>query len=206
MKRFLCNPSHFLMLIALLLAACATTQINAVWKDPSYHGRPHRVMVVGMAKSPVNRRIFEDEFVRQFKARGVDAIASYTVLPDKKENDQAAIARKVDEQGADAVLITRLVSKKIEKFYVPGQVYYPPHQYGHWRDYYGYGYDAIYTPGYMAENAYAVMETNLYDAENDSLIWTASSQTVIRGADQNRIKSFIDIMVNSMAGQGLLGK
>jgi hypothetical protein len=161
-------------------------------------------MVIGVAKKPVNKRIFEDEFVRQLKARGTDAVAGYTVMPDEKQVDHAVIAAKVKEQGADAVLISRLVSKKTVRTYVPGSVTYPPSYYGNWRDYYGYGSQAMYTPGYTAEDEYALMETNLYNAGNDKLIWSAASETEIRGSDQNQIKSYIGVMVNAMAGQKLL--
>ena len=197
--------SGLLALFVLLLAGCATTQLNAVWKDTSYQGRPHKIMVIGVAKSAVNRRLFEDEFVRQLAASGADAVASYTILPDNKQNDQPAIAEKVKELGADAVLITRLVSRKSSRVYVPGTVYYPPAHYGSWRGYYGQSYQAMYTPGYVAESEYAIMETNLYDAGNDKLIWAASSETGLQGSSKAHIKSYVGIMVRNMVEQGLLG-
>lgn len=217
MMRTLRNSLSFGMLIAMFITACATTRLTGVWKDQSYQGQPRKIIVLGVVKRPVNRRIFEDEFVRQLKARGTDAIASYTVLSDDKKGDHAVIAAKMKEQGADAVLITRLVSKKTVQIYIPGSVYYPPSTYqqsswrdhyppyyGTWRDYYGYGYQAVYTPGYMAEDEYALMETNLYNAGNDNLIWSALSESEILGSDQKLIKSYIGVMVNSMADQKLL--
>jgi hypothetical protein len=204
MMRTLRSSISFGMLIAMLITACAMTTLTSVWKDPSYQGQPRKIMVIGVAKKPLNKRIFEDEFVRQLKARGMDAIASYTVMPDAKQGDHAAIAAKMKEQGADAVLISRLVSKKTVRTYVPGSVTYRPSYYDNWRDYYGYGTQEVYTPGYTAEDEYAVMETNLYNAGNDKLIWSAASETEIRGSDQNQIKSYISVMVNAMAGQKLL--
>jgi len=194
----------FGMLMALLITACATTKFTSVWKDPSYGGQPSKIMVIAVAKKPINKRIFEDEFVQQLKARGTNAVASYTVMPDEKQADNTAIAATMKEQGADAVLISRLASKKTVHTYVPGTVTYPPAYYGTWRDYYGYGYQAVYTPGYMAEDEYALMETNLYDAGSGKLIWSASSETELRGPDQNRIKSYVGVMVNAMAEQRLL--
>ncbi len=192
------------MLSALLITACATTTLTSAWKDPSYQGQPRKIMVIGVARKPLNKRIFEDEFVRQLKARRTDAVASYTVMPDEKQGDNAVIAAKMKEQGADAVLITRMASKKIVHVYVPGTVYYPPSYYGRWRDYYGHGYQAVYTPGYMAEDEYALMETNLYDTATDKLIWSAASETEIRGSNENQIKTFINVMVNAMAEHKLL--
>ena len=206
MTRYLRNPFGLLILAAMLVTACATTQLNSVWKDPSYQTRPARVMVIGVAKKPLKRRLFEDEFVVQLKAHGTEAIASYTVLPDKKQDDQVVIAAKVKELGADTVLITRQVSKKTVKTYVPGTVYYPPPYYGTWPDYYGYGYRYMYSPGYIAEDEFAVIETNLYETRNDKLVWAASSETVMSDSNQSLIKTYVGVMVNAMAGHGLLGK
>lgn len=200
------NPFGILLPGALLVTACATTQVNAIWKDPSYQARPARVMVIGVAKNPLNRRLFEDEFVQQIKNRGTEAIASYTVLPDRQQDDRAAIAAKLKELEADTVLVTRLVSKKTVQVYVPGTAYYPPPYYGTWPDYYGYGYRYIYSPGYIAENEYAIIETNLYETKNDKLVWAASSETLIGDSSMSLIKSFIGTMVNTMVENGLLGK
>lgn len=191
---------------SLLVAACATTEIKAVWKDPSYQTRPARIMVIGVAKNPLNRRLFEDEFVLQLKTKGTEAVASHTVLPDAQQEDQAAIAAKVKELKADSVLITRLVSKKTVKVYVPGTAYYPPPFYGTWPDYYSYSYHYMYSPGYITEDEYAIIETNLYESGNDKLVWAATSETLVSDSNKKLIRSYIGIMVNTMAKQGLLGK
>jgi hypothetical protein len=192
------------MLMAMLITACATTRLTSAWKDPSYQGQPRKIMVIAVARKPLNKRIFEDEFVSQLKARGTNAVASYTVMPDAKQADHAVITAKMKEQGADAVLISRLASKKTVFTYVPSSVYYPPNYYGNWRDYYGYSSQAVYTPGYTFEDEYALMEANLYDAGSDKLIWSAASETEILGSDQNQIRSYIGVMVNAMADEKLL--
>lgn len=192
--------------LVVLTTGCSTINVKAAWKNPSYSGHPQKIMVIGISQSPILRRVFEDEFVRQIKAHGSDAIASYTVLPKMEKNDDEAIAKKVTEQRADSVLITRLVSKKTVQVYVPGTMYVAPPHYDLWRNYYQYGYQTTYTPGYMAEEEYAVVETNLYDAATDALIWAAWSEAGITGSDQDLIKSYINTMVKKMADENLLSK
>lgn len=194
------------ILAATLLAGCVSMRPAAVWKDPGYQAHPAKIMVIGVSKNPLNRRLFEDEFVLHLKSRGTEAIASYTVLPDKQQDDQAVIAEKVKESGADTVLISRLVSRKTVQYYVPGTVYFPPPFYDTWPNYYGYGYSHMYSPGYVAEEEYAVIETNLYDTRNDKLVWAASTETGLDGSDANLIKSYIGVMVGEMAESGLVGK
>ncbi len=200
------NFMVILAAFALALAACATTQLNSVWKDPAYQTRPARIMVVGVFKSPLYRRIFEDEFVVQLEARGTQAIASYTVLPGMQQDDSKALASKVKELGADAILITRLISKKTVRTYVPPTPYFPPPYYNSWPDYYGYGYQYMYSPGYIAENEYAVMETNLYQSGNDKLIWAASAETGLSDTTKAISESYIKVMVKNMLKLGLLDK
>jgi hypothetical protein len=192
--------------VAMLVTACASTQLTSIWKDPSYQARPAKIMVIGLAKKPEIRRLFEDEFVRQLKARGTEAIASYTVLAEQQQNDQAAIAAKVKEMGADSVLLTRLVDKKTVQFYVPGTVYAPPPYYSSWPAYYGNSYSTMASPGYVGEDQYAVIETNLYEAGNEKLVWTATSETLIGDSNRNLIMAYIEVMVKAMSYNKLLGK
>ena len=193
-------------MLTVLIAGCSTVDVKAAWKNPSYTQHPQKIMVIGLSSNVVLRRIFEDEFVRQIKARGPDAIASYTVLPKMEKNDQEAIAAKVKEHAADSVLITRLVSKKTVQVYVPGTVFIAPPHYDLWPHYYNYGYQNTYTPGYMAEEEYAVIETNLYDAADDALIWAAWSEAGITGSDEKLIKAYISKMVKIMSEQKLLAQ
>lgn len=194
----------FIVFAAVFLTACSTTQIKSVWKDPSYLLHPQRVMVIAVAKEPIYRRILEDEYVLQLKARGTDAIASYAILPDRSQDDQAAIAKMVVQLGADSVLVSRLVSKRAVRVYYPATISHRPYYYGTWPDYYLHGYESINAPGYSTEYEYALMETNLYDSRNDKLIWAATTETAIDSLNQTLIKPYIATILNIMVEHGLL--
>jgi hypothetical protein len=212
MMRIMRRAILFGISIALLVTGCATTKsgstkLTSVWVDPSYQGRPGKIMIIGIARKPINKSILEDEFVRQLSARKTSAVASYAVMTDDKQDEIAFIDAKMKEHGADAVLISRLASKKTVYTYVPGSVAYPPSNYGNWRDYYGYGLHSaqeVFTPGYTAEEEYALIETNLYDVRDNKLIWSASSETEVLGSDRNQIKSYIGVMVKEMADKKLI--
>jgi hypothetical protein len=186
------------------LAACATTYIDSFWRDQTYQVKPHKIMIIGIARSPANKRTLEDDFVKQIKLQGTDAVSSYVMLPDDKDSNKDVIAAKMKEQGADAVVITRIASRKTIYTHVNG-VYAPPQSYGSWQNYYEYVYNGnVPYPGYVEETKYALMETNMYDAGNDKLIWSASSETEISGTDQKFIKSYVSAMVKYMTKQKLL--
>lgn len=102
-----------------------------------------------------------------------------------------------------AVLVTQIASKKIEKAYVQG-IYYPPPYYGTWPAYYGYGYNALYVSGCMTEEEAIVIETNLHDAATNKLILASSTDIAQRGAANERMFIYIDIVMKSLGKDGLL--
>ncbi len=193
-----------LAVLVLLMTGCASTQIKSVWKDPAYLARPQKIMVVAVFHEPVYRRIVEDEFVLQFRLRGVEAIASYTALPDKHQNDEVAIEKMVKQAGADAVLVTRMVSKRSVRVYYPAEVTYRPRYYGRWPDFYRSGYDVFSRPGYSTRYEYALMETNLYDVSMDHLVWAATTETGMENLSQSLIKPYIGSLMKLMSEYGLV--
>jgi len=185
---------------AVLLTSCATTTLTTVWKDEAFHGTVKKIVVVGAFRSPTVRNFFEDEFARQLKAHGVEAIASYTLVPIDKLPEKDLLMAKIRETGADAALVTRMVDKKTVESYVPGEVYAVPHSYRRWGPYFDY----IYTPGYMVREEYAYAETNIYETNTQQLIWSAMSSTLLSGDKQDLIKSFVSTMVGKMAEDKLI--
>jgi hypothetical protein len=184
----------FSVLVALfLMSSCATTTTTNVWRDQAYQGPVKKILVMGISKKQGVQRFFEDEFFRQLKQRGTDAVAGYSILPYDEKMDKDFIAAKAREAGADTVLVARPISRKIERSYVPGS-------YSRWGSYYGYAY----SPGYVVDDEYVYIETNLYDVATENLIWTAQSETIILAADQELIKSFISTMIAQLASDKLI--
>jgi len=200
MKR-LKQISFLSLLISLfLLSSCATTTTTNVWRDQAYQGSVKKILVMGMSEKPGIQRFFEDEFVRQLRERGTDAVAGYTVLPYGGKMSKDIVAAKAREIGADAVLVTRPLGAKTERTYVQGQAYAVPGSYRRWGSYYGYAY----SPGYTAEDQYVYFETNLFDVATENLIWSAESETVLLATDQELIRSFISTMVSKLASDNLI--
>jgi hypothetical protein len=101
----------FIMLFIFL--ACASTKFSDIWKDETYQGPPKKILVINAFQDPSIRRLFEDEIVKAFKDRKVDAVVKYTVVPsDTFLSDMDAIAAQAKEVGADTVLITKPASAR----------------------------------------------------------------------------------------------
>jgi len=188
------------VLVGLLLSSCATTIVTAVWKDESFTGPVKKMAVIGIFKTPAIRNSFEDEFSRQLRTHGVEAVPGYTVIPVDDQSDKDIVASKLRNLGTDYVLVTRLVDKRTVQTYVPGQAYVVPGYYRSWGGYYQYAY----TPGYMVQDVYAYAETNIYDVKNDKLIWSARSETEISGVNQELIQSFVKIMIDRLSADAVI--
>src|SRR5262245_4075812 len=175
-------------LAAAALASCAaSTQLTSSWADPAAAGRSYKkIVVVGVTNKAPIRREYEDAFSRELAARGVTATPSYNFGgPDNKLDKDAAIA-KLQEIGADAVLVTRLVDKEQYQTYYPpsySTVAAPSPYYGGWYGYYSMGYSYMTSPGYVEENQVYRIETILYDVNGDKLIWSGLTETTLISGD-----------------------
>ena len=94
----------------LLLFSCASTQFTSTWIDSKYKGRfLNNVMVIGVSENQRNRRIFEDEFVRQFKSHGVEAVSSAEVISHDKELNKDTIETEARKLGVDEIFVTHKI-------------------------------------------------------------------------------------------------
>jgi hypothetical protein len=177
------------LITLLVMTSCApTTKLTSLWKDERYDKPLKKVMVIGVAEKPVNRRNFEREFTYQLKERGVDAVPSFQILPSEEMLEKDIIVSKIKELDIDTVLITSLTDKRV----VNTQVRY-------YKVYAG-SYRAVYKDKLVS------LETNLFDSKKENLIWSAMSDTFLKdGANVNKeISKFIKVMIKQLSEDGLL--
>src|SRR5579872_6266080 len=95
------------------LSSCASTTMESVQRAPDFHSTQIRkILIVGIAQTPGLRESFEDEFVKQWRERGVEAVASSKVLPADTPLDKAGVAPIAKAQGFDSVLVTRVLRRQ----------------------------------------------------------------------------------------------
>lgn len=180
-----------------LLAGCIYTQMQSSLKEPGYSGPAFRqVLVIGMARRGDIRRIYEDAFVTQLAARGVQAVPSYTVLPDAQLTDKEAIGQAVARFGADAVLVTRLV--KLEK----QDVVMPPSP--RMQEYVDTAWPGTYTPEVAGQTDIATLETKLFEAGSGRLAWSGTTRAFDAQDLQRATTDVSGAIVKELARQGLI--
>jgi hypothetical protein len=190
-------PKSLFLLMTLFLTlgyvvSCSTTKLTAVWRDEGYQGHPRKVMVISVVNDPEIRQLVENEFITRFRARGVEAVAGYTILPDIAVVDKNVIVEKMKELGTDTVLIARHVDQRTARAEVPGTSWY--------------GYYGVRSAGVVATDKYAVMQTKVYDLKTEQPIWSASSETWLTANVPERtiIQEFITAVIDQLARQRII--
>jgi hypothetical protein len=190
---------------ALLFSACATTQIINQWSDPSYTSPSFkRIMVIGVSKQDSIRRTFEDEFVAQLKALGIDAVPSYLFIPEAGQAEESRLKQAVRQAGADAAIITRLVRVETKAQMTPGR-YGPYPGFGFYR-WYSNAWVGFYEPPRLNFYDIYISETSLYDVINDRLVWSGIAKTTDLGDTQKEIKEYVQTVIQALSERNLLRK
>lgn len=199
------------LLLAVLTAACSTSSLSGSWKNPDYRGHLGKVYVIGVSRQEINRRLFEDVFNQSLRDQGVVGISSYKDLPSA-DIGQQAVAERVRANGADSVLMARMIGKRTDEVVTPGRItgyssgpygYSPNPYYRSWGSYYERRYEATYEPPTVTQYQVATIEANLYDVKTGELIWSAQLETVVDANLQKLIKDFVKTVVTDLKQQGL---
>lgn len=200
-------------LALLATAGCSgSTKFAATWTNPEYaeNQSVDDVMVVAVAQSEANRRMFEQELASRLEAQGVKAWPSTRFHPEIAQLPEDKAREVIEENGIEAVIVTRLVDVDRKDVYVPPTTYvssYPAYgspYYGSWYGYYSYGYTVTHDPGYTYEKVTVTLETNLYDAGNGEIIWSGRSNTFDPSSVQDVIGPTTQLIVEELVARKLL--
>lgn len=192
---------------ALIGAGCqkesqTQTTIPATWRNPDFSGAPFgKFFVLGVAKSDENRRLYEDHMVRALQEQGASAQASSVLFPQSEKLDRAEVLLAVEQAQFDAVVIARLRSVHEKEQYVPAQPLTSS-------DLYMSGYDEAYAvnsaPAHYAKTTTYRVETTIYSARDEMLVWVLVSDTVNPESVEDIIQSLSATIARQMKAGGLI--
>ena len=190
---------------SLLFVSCATTRNVQTWKDGSYQGKIKKTLVVVVLSEPLMRNFLEQEFVAQFKARGVEGVASNRTIPAEMARDKEAALSFVKGLGFGTVLVMKILDQRYSDRAKGGGVGYMPTGYGvGWDGIYNDGFVAVGLPVSQSSVDILTIQMNVYDLQEGKLIFSAVSDTRIEGAKEKVVQPFVETMVKELAGVKLL--
>ncbi len=196
---------------ALALFACSiNSEVTNSYVDPEFNKLGvHGVLVAAVAKEPAHRIEFEDAFTKALVRRGVDAVASHTLVPQHKPAAEEIIAA-AGKAGLDTILVTRYVGEKVDEVFHPGAVYYAvtpaydPGYYGNFGGYYGRAVEVAYQQPVWTANVSHAMISDLYVAKTQARVWQAVSETIESSSNSQVMNDAIDALIGNLKEKGLL--
>jgi len=189
--------------LALLLSACASTKLTNSWRDSGYSGPAlTKILVIGVTKQSGIRRTLEDIFAEQLRAHRVQAIQSYTLIPEDGEVPQERLAQTLQQAGAEGVLVTRLVKVDRQTQYYPGTYVGPPFMgfYG----FYSSAWIGFYDPPQVYTYDVVTSETSLFQAKSNRLLWSGTSETFSPSDVRKDANEFASVIIKALAKEGLV--
>lgn len=184
---------------ALLIAACATTQLKEQWRDANYRAAsPQHVLVIGVIGNDQRRRLFEDRFVARLREAGAQASASYPQLNVNGPENLDAVRALVERSGATLVLSVRLMDiakeTRVSGGYYSGGYYGPSSFYGHYPHVWAGTY---YPPSAYTHRTYTT-ETRVFDMKGDKMVWAATMLTEEPRDVESATSQYVDLVMKQL--------
>ena len=204
------KPTRALIAAALLAAAVvsvgAKTRFESVWKSPeaatvSFAGAKVAALVID--KDDSLRMSGEEALVRELNTRGMQGVASYRMVPKEELLDADRARPWYEKAGVQGVVALRVVNDDRRKTYVPSM--WTSNYYTTLWGYYGYGWGAMYTPGYTRDERIVSLETLVFSVPKNALVWAGLSVTENPKDGAKVVAEVVKEAVNEMRKQGLAG-
>jgi len=175
------GAATFVALLVLLAGVgCASQfQMTEVWKDPSFNSGPLRnVLVVGVRKDPVRRRLWEDAFAQGLKVRGVSATPSYQLFSDAPPDTQDVI-EAIRRNAYDAVLSSVRLPDEVQSTYVPGLITRQAVTEQDWLGRFHTYWRDVQDPGHTETDEVRLIQTDIWTTSGGGrLIWSGTLRTL----------------------------
>jgi hypothetical protein len=190
--------------VTLALSGCSTvtTPIVSEWRNPAYASGPFkRIMVGGPSGQTSVRRNFEDDFVVQLRAVGVDAMPSYQYLSEDEGIDENKLKEAAQKVRANGVLFVRSVKTEQKTNYGTA---FPNVSFGIAGPNVGAAWSGLpVASGPYRYNEYT-LDTALYDVAKSELVWSGTTRTAEPDNVQTAIKSYVQAVIKALDAQNLL--
>jgi hypothetical protein len=190
---------------SVLVSACATTTFESSWRNPDAQpvsAQGKKVLALFISEQESRRRTGEAALARELTARGAIGVPAYTMFQHEQMRDTAMLRQRLAAEGFEGVVAMRVVDRRQEQYTSPG--YYSAPMYGSFYGYYGYGWGAVYSPGYTTTETIFSVETMVFSIPQNKLIWAGVSETVNPTRMDEFIAELADAVGNEMRKQGLL--
>lgn len=209
------------ILLGTLSCSTSTTLVSS-WADPLAQGVTYnKFVIMAIFRNPANGETFEKRVSEEFRSRGLKAVPRFALEGMDTDLSREEMEMRVNDSGADGVLIFRMIAVDMENTYVRPTTYvvkrtknpgwwsdpywgyyhtYPHHYWGNWHT----STQVVWAPGYWESNLTYRIETSLYRASDKKLVWTATSSTYDPQGESDLAESLSKSVLKSLKRAGYL--
>ena len=196
----------FLLLLFLLgtVSCGSNTELVGSWMDPQFASlKISKVLVLGIAKDPWRRAMFERDLQSEFTSHGIEAVMTMEVLPGDKELNKETFREYFNDHGFDAVVVSRVLEVKDDQHTVTE--YNVPYGYGSFYGYYNMSWSYLNTRPATVKDQMFRIETNVFETTDGKLVWNGLSSTTNPEKLSEITKPLSRTIVKALQDRGLLG-
>lgn len=178
------------------LSACQNTSITNVWSEAN--PKPYASMVVMVTYPEENiRRTIEDKLVSALIKSNVNASAFYRLYPNEQNFDGSELSTLFKNRSVQSVLTIKQIKleHRVNIQTLPSFGFYG---YG---SFYGNNWHG-YTEPIVTPYTVAKLEINLWDAQTQKLVWSASSEATNPDQITATAENLAKTTVKSLQQQG----
>lgn len=214
------SPLLFACVLLLGAVGCKTstaTNISQSFRNPGFEETVfQKLLVIGVAPDQEGREAFENAFTAAIVKEGGGAQASSSLLPQSTLLPEEAIHATIQSGDFDGVLVTRLLGVDRNTTFTPPRRYYRPRTmfyhagpawgmgFGGFYGFYGTTFTEQHRPGYFETSKTVRLETNLYSAATNDLVWTAQSETVEPKSVPDLLASMTAAVAKRLRSEGFI--
>jgi len=206
----------YVMLATSVVLSCSPgIKVTNSWKNPSPDttGKTYKtIFIAALTDNQYARNTFEENLAAAAEARGYTTAKSgllftptfsQSKIPTKED-----IMQEVRTAKSDAIFTVALISKEDMSRYVQGDIVTSPSYgwYGSFGGYYGTIAGPIYTPGYYTTDKAYYLESSLFDAQNEKLLWSVRTEAYNPSSIEKFSKQYTELMIKQLEKDGLIKK
>lgn len=175
-----------IVLIIIGLTSCEPSQkVTGTWKNPDFKPKDSysKFLIMAMTENQSTKAYVENVLTDYLGSKNYKIIISSDIFPPaflKADVDKEILAAEIKKMNVEGVMTVALLHEETKEHYVAGSSAYAPYSYGYYGSYYGYysyRYPTVYEPGYYSTEKTYFIETNLFDVESGTLVWSMQSQS-----------------------------
>jgi hypothetical protein len=199
--------------VMMFTFACSSQkESTGVWvNDKAKEKTFHKVFIVAVTPDIEVRTKLESALAAAIASKGYQVVKSIDSIPFDLNNPKVPtkeqVVDKVKSSGSDAVFLTGLLKKDASVGYTPGKTAYAPMPYmSYYGGYYSYLTPTVSTSGYYSYDKEYVIQTNLYDAASEEIMWSAQSEVLNPSSVEEFSKKYMSTLVGQLKKAKVLKK